>query len=261
MNEQISDFNHITPKLDHKPEFENVLESYQPSPEAVDILKNTPVIALNGPSSTGRNTVIRELLKTDDYYFIVSDTTRPPRYNDGVLEQNGREYYFRKETDLLRDLQQGRFIEAEIIHNQQVSGTSIREIERAHELNKIAIADAEIEGVINLSRLKPDTTVVIFVPPSFDEWLSRLNKRSKLEQSELHNRFQTATKIFKLALPQENFHFVINDKLEATVKYVTNLKNGINDSAEEIKARHLAEQLHIEIADYLKAHAPEIQPY
>jgi len=262
MDEQTSDITHIAPKLDHKPEFQKVLQNYQPSPQAVEVLKNTPVIALNGPSSTGRNTVIRELLKTDDYYFIVSDTTRPPRYNDGVLEQNGREYYFRKETDLLSDLQQGRFIEAEIIHNQQVSGTSIREIEKAHELNKIAIADAEIEGVINLSRLKPDTIVVIFVPPSFDEWvLHRLNKRSKLGESELYNRFQTATKIFKLALPQENFHFVINDKLEDTVKYINDLKNGINDPVKEIKARRLAKELHVEIADYLKAHAPEIQPY
>lgn len=250
------------PKLDHRQEFEETLANYQPSPEAIEALKETRVVALNGPSSTGRNTVIRELLKTDDYYFIVSDTTRPRRYNDGILEQDGREYYFRKEDDLLNDLKQGRFIEAEIIHNQQVSGVSIREVEKAHELNKTAIADMEIEGVVNLSNLKPDAIVVIFVPPSFEEWVNRINNRGKLGDAELHNRFQTATKIFKLSLSKENFHFVVNDEIGPTVDYVNSLvKSGNKNPEAETKARQLAEQLHIEIADYLKIHAPYIKPY
>lgn len=255
-------FNNATPKLEHRQEFEKLLKNYHPSAEAIQALKNTRVVALNGPSSTGRNTVIRELLKTDDYYFIVSDTTRPRRYNDGVLEQDGREYFFRNELDLLGDLKQGRFIEAEIIHNQQVSGVSIREVEKAHDLNKTAIADMEIEGVINLSRLKPDAIVIVFVPPSFREWINRINNRGKLSDYELHNRFQTATKLFKLALPHQNFHFVINDKIGPTIDYVNNLvKNDAQDASTETHARQLAQELYIEIADYLKANAPEIQPY
>lgn len=254
--------NNEVPKLEHKQEFQELLKDYRPSAEAIQALKNTRVVALNGPSSTGRNTVIRELLKTDDYYFIVSDTTRPRRYNDGVLEQDGREYFFRKEGDLLSDLRDGRFIESEIIHNQQVSGVSIREVEKAHELNKTAIADMEIEGVINLSRLKPDTIVIIFVPPSFNEWVSRINNRGKLSDDELYNRFQTATKLFKLSLPKDNFHFVINDQIGPTVDYVNNLvKNGTGDPEAETQARELAKQLHAEIADYLKIHAPKLKVY
>lgn len=250
------------PKLDHKPEFEALLKNYHPSQQAIEILKETRVVALNGPSSTGRNTVIRELLKTDDYHFIVSDTTRPRRYNDGVLEQDGREYYFRKELDFLSDLRNGRFIEAEIIHNQQVSGVSIREVEKARDLNKTAIADMEIEGVVNLSRLKPDAIVVIFVPPSFEEWISRINNRGKLGDNEMHNRFQTATKIFKLALPKDNFHFVINDQIGPTVEYVNNLvHNGVQDPQLESQARELGERLCNEISQYLRRHAPELEIY
>lgn len=255
-------FNNAVPKLEHRQEFEKLLKNYHPSAEAIQALKNTRVVALNGPSSTGRNTVIRELLKTDDYYFIVSDTTRPRRYNDGVLEENGREYYFRKELDFLNDLKQGRFIEAEIIHNQQVSGVSIREVEKAHDLKKTATADMEIEGVINLSRLKPDAVVIIFVPPSFKEWIGRINKRGKLSDYELHNRFQTATKLFKLALPHQNFHFVINDKIGPTIDYVNNLvKHGTQDPSVEAHARQFAQELYTEIADYLRSNVPDIQPY
>lgn len=250
------------PKLDHKPEFEALLKNYQPSQQAIEILKETRVVALNGPSSTGRNTVIRELLKTGDYHFIVSDTTRPRRYNDGVLEQDGREYYFRKELDFLGDLKNGRFIEAEIIHNQQVSGVSIREVEKARDLNKTAIADMEIEGVVNLSRLKPDAIVVIFVPPSFEEWVNRINNRGKLGDYELHNRFQTATKLFNTALQNDKFHFVVNDKIGPTVEYVNNLvQNGTVDPVVEAQSRQLAQKLHIEIAEYLKQHAPDIKIY
>lgn len=255
-------FNNAVPKLEHRQQFEKLLKNYHPSAEAIQALKNTPVVALNGPSSSGRNTVIRELLKTGDYHFIVSDTTRPRRYNDGVLEEDGREYYFRNEADLLSDLKQGRFIEAEIIHNQQVSGVSIREVEKARDLSKTAIADMEIEGVINLSRLKPDAVVVIFVPPSFEEWVHRINNRGELDKRELLNRFQTATKIFKLALPNDKFHFVINDKLAPTVEYVKNLvQNGQGSAEAESQARQLAQKLYQEISDYLKTNAPEIKIY
>src|SRR5690606_21781404 len=110
------------------------------------ILAETQLMILVGPTSTGRNTLINELLKTGHYYFLVSDTTRPPRQNNGVWEQNGREYYFRTEDDMLKDIQAGLFVEAEIIHNQQVSGTSIREIKKARDQGKIALADVEILG-------------------------------------------------------------------------------------------------------------------
>ena len=44
-----------------------------------------------------------------------SATTREPRENNGILEQNGREYFFRDETEMLADIKAGNFLEAEVI--------------------------------------------------------------------------------------------------------------------------------------------------
>ena len=39
------------------------------------------------------------LLKTSNYYYVISDTTRKPRINNGVLERKGEEYWFKSEKE------------------------------------------------------------------------------------------------------------------------------------------------------------------
>jgi len=84
------------------------------------LLQQTKFVPLVAITSSGRNTLIRELLKTGEYHFIVSDTTRKPRTNDGVMEQSGVEYWFRDEDEVLQDVKDGKFLEAAVIHSQQV---------------------------------------------------------------------------------------------------------------------------------------------
>lgn len=77
---------------------------------------------------------------------------------------------FVKKKILLRELQNGEFIEAEIIHNQQVSGTSIREVERISALGKVPISDYEFGGTNAVADAKPDAAIIGLLPPSYDEW-------------------------------------------------------------------------------------------
>jgi guanylate kinase len=199
------------PKLVRREEFEAALRDYHISDEGLKVLRDTPFTGLVAATSTGRNTIIAELVKTGNYYFIVSDTTRPPRYNNGILEQNGVEYFFRSEEDVLADIKAGGYVEAELIHNQQVSGISIREVRKAQEQGKVAITDVEILGGIALTNLKPDAVVIYLVPPSFEEWLRRIRDRTPVTPGELRNRLEGAMKGFRLALANEKFVFVVND--------------------------------------------------
>ena len=249
-----------TPRLERRPEFEEVLADYRPSPQTIAILTKTPIVTLTAPSATGRNTIINELVKTGRYHFIVSDTTRPPRMNKGVWEQDGREYFFRTEDEMLQEIKEGAFVEAELIHNQQVSGTSAREIERAHHEGKIAITDVDIEGGINFNRLKPDAITICMLPPSFDAWISRMRGRSDFKPEELYRRLQQATKVLRLALAHRNFVFVINDKLEDAIQAVDDIATkGLHHAEDEARAHALAEELYHETVQYLRHHAPEIQ--
>ncbi|HJQ08336.1 MAG TPA: hypothetical protein VJ836_02520 [Candidatus Saccharimonadales bacterium] len=241
------------PRLAHRQAFEEALRHYQISPEGLHILGETPFAVMVAPTSTGRNTIINELLKTGQYYFIVSDTTRPPRMNNGVMEQDGVEYFFRSEEDMLADIRAGLFVEAEIIHSQQVSGVSIREIKRAHDQGKIAITDIEILGGITVATLKPDAAAIYLLPPSFEEWIQRIQGRTPLTDEELRNRLRGAMKGFKLGLESDCFTFVINDKLKDAVRIVDEIARlGVHHRHNEHVAKELARTLYHQTEAYLQ---------
>ncbi len=245
---------HTTPVLRLRKEFRQALSNYHMNPRAQRVLNNTPYVVLNGPTSTGRNTVIRELLKTDHYYYMTSDTTRPPRYNDGVLEKDGEEYFFRSEEDMLQDVQNGEYLEAELIHNQQVSGQSIREFEKANRLGKIALNEIEILGILAVKQQKPDTIAILLLPPSFDEWLARIQGRTAVNQVELNRRLRTAIKIFTVALEQDVFTFVVNKDLARAVRIIDEIARGELTQQNRPKDIALIKELLQQTTDYLAAH-------
>jgi len=232
-------------RLENLNEFKKILADYHISDTSKKILKNTKLVLLVAPSSIGRNTLIRELQKTGEYHFIVSDTTRKPRVNDGILEKNGREYWFRSEEEMLNELKAGLFLEAAIIHNQQVSGISIRELEQAHVEGKTAITDIEVVGVHNIMGAKPDAIALFVLPPSFEEWQRRIRDRGEMSSHEYRRRMESAAKELKAAVSEPYYKFVINDNLTEAVKRIHQIvQNGVIDADEQSTARLLAEQLY-----------------
>lgn len=229
--------------LKHYDEFKKVLAGYQMSERARRSLEGMHLVLMVAISSTGRNTMIRELLKTGDYYFIVSDTTRSPQFRDGKLEEHGQNYFFRTEEEILADLEAGEFLEAAIIHEQQVSGISIRELEKANALNKIAITDIEPVGAANIMKEKSDAVAIFMLPPSFEEWQKRLNQRGEMSQAEIRNRMDSAKKELKVAKNTRYYQFVVADDLGRTVPLVDKLAHGHRDEAEQARGRETIEQL------------------
>jgi guanylate kinase len=227
--------------------FQNLLANYQLSKAALQTLSQTQLVLLVAPTSSGRNHLIRELMKTGDYYYIVSDTTRKPRTNDGVMEQSGVEYWFRDEQSVLEDIEGGKYLEAAVIHQQQVSGISIRELQQATDQGKIAITDAEIAGIDNAIRLKPDTLGIFVLPPSFDEWQRRLHHRGDMHPEEYKRRMESAVSEFAAALERPYYKFVINDDVSDAVQQINAIaKLDTYDVERQAAARHLAEQLLLE---------------
>jgi guanylate kinase len=225
-------------------EFESAVQHYRLSPEAQQTLDATTFAVLVGPSSSGRNTIINRLVDSGEYHFIVSDTTRPPRVNDGVLEQDGVEYWFRTEEEMLADLKAGKFLEAEIIHRQQVSGVSIRELERAHAEHKIAITDVDIGGVNNVLRLKPDAVIILILPPSFDEWRRRITNRGHMTEEEWRRRLETAARIFSAPLHEGPFKIVVNHDVDDSAKQVNAIaRTGVVDAAMQAEGVRVAAEL------------------
>jgi len=196
------------------------------SERAKAALQGLDLVLLVAPTSTGRNTVIRELVDSHGYYFVVSDTTRPPQVRDGKLEENGVHYFFRSEEEMLEDLKAGEFLEAALIHEQQVSGISIRELEKAKNLNKVAITDIEPTGADNVMRAKPDTKAIFLIPPSFEEWQDRISSRGRMTEHELRNRLRSALKEFEAALNRSYYQFVITENVKHTAALIDAIARG-----------------------------------
>lgn len=228
--------------LKHLAEFKTILENYSAAEGARAVLDGLSFVAILGPASVGKNTIINELRNTGRYFFIVSDTTRPPRVNDGVLEQNGEHYFFVSEEQMLSGLRQGRYLEAEIIHGQQVSGMSLRELEKAKASGKCAITDMDIGGAIHLHGVKPDARVVLLVPPSFSEWQRRLATRSAMPEDERLRRMQTAAKMLEYAMAHDYFQFVITKDVSQSVHAVDAIAAG-GPSPHQKEGRALAAEL------------------
>lgn len=221
------------PTLQNKAAFEEALRNYRISDHGRQVLADTPFVALSSVAGGGRNTVIRILVEKYNYIFAVSDTTRPPKFRDGRMEEDGVNYYFRNETDMLHDIQSGEFIEAELIHNQQVSGTSIREAERAKATKKIPIRDFEYKGIGNIVLAKPDATIIGLVPPSYDEWIRRLYNREALHDEEFANRLVTAEKVLENMLDKPYFHLVINNTADQCANDIRKIVEFHNYSPED----------------------------
>ena len=232
------------PHLKHRKAFEAVLKNYQMSSRARQALGQVKLVLLLGASASGRNTVIDYLTKTGNYHFIVSDTTRPPRSNNGVMEQNGREYWFRSETEVLAELQAGDFLEAELIHDQQVSGISIRELEKAVTEHMTAINEVDVGGFDEILQTKPDTMGIILLPPSFAEWQRRLGSRGTMNPAELKNRMETAARIFTKGVEDERVAIVINDTILQAAHQVDQLaQSGLSGAIRQQAGRELAADL------------------
>jgi guanylate kinase len=234
-----------TTELRHYQEFKKLLSPYHISEEAKKNLEGLKLVLLVAATSAGRNTILKQyLLRKPDYYFIVSDTTRPPQLRDGRMEQNGAEYFFRSEEDMLTEIKNGELLEAALIHDQQVSGISIRELKKARELNKIAITDIEIVGANNIMQAYPDAKAIFLVPPSFKEWRRRIASKANMSEQEVKNRLTSAAKEFKAALEHNYYNFVIavEDMNESSTVIDVIAHGGVNPHQD--RGRSLVQQLY-----------------
>ncbi len=237
--------------LKHLAEFEKILTHYAISETSKKVLTATKLALMVGPSSVGRNAIIRELVHQGGYRFLVSDTTRAKRINDGVPEQNGVEYWFKSEEEVFAAVKAGELIAPAIIHAQQVSGISVHEFEKARDQRLVGITDIETVGVDDIVAVKPDAFPIFVLPPSFKEWQKRLHKRGTMTKAEHCRRMKSAVGEFQHALEVGYYHFIINDDLSHATAQVNAVTAGRLDRIAERAGRDLAASLLKDTQAYL----------
>lgn len=205
------------------------VQAYQPAPERLAAFRATPLLFVVGISGAGKDTIIERLLDyhPTDYHPFVTHTTRPPRANHGIMEQDGKEYYFIDFATAERMLDNKNYIEVNA-YSGNIYGTSLSEIAQADAEQKIVLADIDVNGVANFVRLGMNARPVFVLPPGYTEWQQRIMRRytGEIDRSDWQKRMIAARDEIEHALATDYFYFVINDDLAQVVKEIDAIAHG-----------------------------------
>lgn len=229
------------------------LQDYKADDRAKELVRQTPILLLVGPSGAGKDALKNKLLSTGKFHHIISHTTRQPRINQGVAEKNGVNYHFIDKTEAEHMLDNHEFIEAKA-YSDHLYGTSVAEIQAAHDEGRIAVTDIEVQGVGEYKKLDRNVMAVFILPPDFETWQQRLMLRygNHVDHQDYERRLRTALNELDQLLHTDNYIAVINQDLDQLFQHVLQIVQSDDHKSElEPQARVVAENLRQDINKYM----------
>ena len=225
------------------------IQNYQPSEAAKQLIRQTKIVLLVGVSGAGKDTIKHRLLDSGRYHHIVSHTTRHPRLNQDIMETDGVEYHFIDLPTAETLVDNKGYVEVNY-YSGNVYGTSVAEIQLAHDEGKAAITDMEVQGVDEYMKIASDTVKPIFIlPPTYEIWQERLSRRytsgSAIANDNIDKRLATSKLELEQALAQDYFYFVINDDIDQAVRDIETIVQESGDASKyrSNEAKDLARSL------------------
>lgn len=176
--------------------------------------KTGQLIVISAPSGAGKGTIINELLKrNDNFYLSISTTSRPIRTND-IPEVT---YNFVSKEEFEQKINEGYFLEyTNYVGNYY--GTPRSTIKEKLDQGLDVILEIEIEGATNIKKLIPEAIFIFILPPSLKDMVTRLKKRGTDSNEKIIKRFHTAYKEIN-EVTKYNY-VVVNDIIENAVDKV-----------------------------------------
>jgi len=212
------------------------VKHYRMPQAAVDLLTTNPPMVLAGITGVGKDTIEDYIEKTSGWQHIVTHTTRQLRPGD----TNGKDYWFVSEEEMLNLVAVQAFIEVDFVHEIQVSGTSLEAYNSVLRAGRKPIVDITLKGVQDLYIHIPGIRSFFILPPSFEVWMERLEKRGHMSHVERAKRIDSAKKELEAAIQNEHFILVINDELPRVTKEIL---DNITDIPSQQRNRELAQRL------------------
>lgn len=182
------------------------------------------IFVVSAPSGAGKTTIIKKARQSvQEITFSVSHTSRAPR----TEEINGLDYYFISVEEFQKKIKEGDFLEWAEVHGNYY-GTSKSQINSLSSGGKLVILDIDVQGAMQIKKVKDLNAVFIFIePPSIAELESRLINRGTETEQSLDKRIENA--VNELAFKDQYDFVIINDELDRAVSefisIVTNHKS------------------------------------
>jgi guanylate kinase len=155
------------------------------------------------PSGAGKTTILKEVFKhIPELEFSVSATTRKKRAN----ETEGKDYYFISKEDFDRLVEDDKFIEWEIVH-ENLYGTLKEEIDKKLAQKKDIILDVDVKGAVSIKHVYKDS-VSIYINSRIEDILQRLKNRKTETEEEIKIRVERYN--LESAL-KHNFDYIVEN--------------------------------------------------
>jgi guanylate kinase len=225
---------------------DRALESYILPPKAQELLENYPSLMISGITAAGKNTLLHALTAETKFGLVLSTTTRPPRMDGGVLEQDGDGYYFVDEEYFLKLLLSGEMFEAKRVHNMAYYGVSTDAFERVVSRGQMPVMETNIESALELKERCSMVRLVFLIPPDFTTWQERMLHRGPMEHEEKLKRMHSAVRELLIALANPKVEIIINDTIQGVVR------NIMLPKGRSIQEDVITRQLLTDIRAYLK---------
>ena len=177
------------------------------------------LVIISAPSGAGKNTVINQLVRVlPDAVVYVTATSRPPRPG----EVQGRDYYFYTPEKFREAIEEGRFLEWSMVHDDY---KGVRKDALAETLAKhaVVIIAPDPQGMRKLKAIVPEALTIFIMPPSIESLRKRLENRGTETPDKLDLRLRNA-KIEMAAAPEYDYVVVNEDgKIAETVDRIKDI--------------------------------------
>ena len=159
-------------------------------------------IVISGPSGSGKGTIVKELIKNEQFMLSISATTRMPRQG----EEEGVHYYFKSTSEFENMIAEEALLEyANFCGNYY--GTPKAPIEEGVKNGKDVILEIEVQGAQQIKQIYDDAVFIFVIPPSLTELEKRLIGRGTETQEVIAKRMARAKE--ELAMYKEYVYIVI----------------------------------------------------